>query len=62
MIILPLAAWLGMRFGKKRYFVLSLGAFTAASVLCGVATSIGVESTARQAYELGFNITLPSTP
>jgi nicotinamidase-related amidase len=27
-------------------------------VLAGVATSIGVESTARNAYELGFNVTL----
>ncbi len=27
-------------------------------VLCGVATSIGVESSARHAYELGFNLTL----
>ena len=27
-------------------------------VLCGVATSIGVESTARQAYELGYQVTL----
>lgn len=27
-------------------------------VVCGVATSIGAESTARQAYELGFNVTL----
>jgi nicotinamidase-related amidase len=27
-------------------------------VLCGIATSIGVESTARPAYELGFNVTL----
>jgi nicotinamidase-related amidase len=27
-------------------------------VLAGIATSIGVESTARQAYELGFNVTL----
>lgn len=27
-------------------------------VVCGVATSIGVESTARQAYELGFNVAL----
>ena len=27
-------------------------------VICGVATSIGVESTARHAYELGFNVTL----
>ena len=28
-------------------------------VIVGVATSIGVESTARQAHELGFNVTLP---
>ncbi|TWB46431.1 nicotinamidase-related amidase [Rhizobium sp. ERR 922] len=27
-------------------------------VVCGVATSIGVESTARQAHELGTNVTL----
>lgn len=27
-------------------------------VVCGVATSMGVESTARHAYELGFNVTL----
>jgi nicotinamidase-related amidase len=27
-------------------------------VICGVATSIGVESTARQAHELGLNVTL----
>ena len=27
-------------------------------VIVGVATSVGVESTARQAYELGFNVTL----
>ena len=27
-------------------------------VVCGIATSLGVESTARQAYELGFNVTL----
>jgi nicotinamidase-related amidase len=27
-------------------------------VIAGVATSIGVESTARQAFELGFNVTL----
>ena len=27
-------------------------------VICGIATSIGVESTARHAHELGFNVTL----
>src|SRR3974390_2080028 len=38
-IILPLSAWLGERFGKKAYFVSSLVGFVAASVLCGVSTS-----------------------
>ncbi|HEX7671330.1 MAG TPA: DHA2 family efflux MFS transporter permease subunit [Polyangiaceae bacterium] len=38
-IILPLAAWLGHRFGKKRYFIFSLVGFTLASILCGMATS-----------------------
>ncbi|GLS91028.1 hydrolase [Psychromonas marina] len=28
-------------------------------VICGIATSMGVESTARQAFELGYNISLP---
>jgi DHA2 family multidrug resistance protein len=39
-IILPLSAWLGMRFGKKRYFVSSLIGFTVASALCGMAQSL----------------------
>jgi len=38
-IILPLSAWLGDRFGKKSYFLFSLVGFTVASMLCGVATS-----------------------
>lgn len=29
-------------------------------VICGTAASIGVESTVRQAYELGFNVTIAS--
>ena len=28
-------------------------------VVAGIATAIGVESTARQAWEAGFNVTLP---
>ena len=39
-IVIPLSAWLGTRFGKKRYFIFSLVAFTLASVLCGLATSL----------------------
>ncbi len=39
-IILPLSAWLGMRFGKKNYFLFSLVGFTISSVLCGMSTSL----------------------
>ena len=39
-IILPLTAWLGDRFGKKRYFIASLIGFTVASVMCGLATTL----------------------
>jgi len=39
-IVLPMSAWLGQRFGKKRYFVFSLIGFTLASMLCGMATSL----------------------
>lgn len=39
-IILPLAAWLGHRFGQKRYFIFSLIGFTVASALCGMSTSL----------------------
>lgn len=46
-IILPLSAWLGYRFGKKRYFVFSLVGFVAASILCGISTSLWMLTVAR---------------
>lgn len=46
-IILPLSAWLGDRFGKKRFFVFSLVAFVAASMLCGLAHSLPMLIAAR---------------
>src|SRR5437762_6712371 len=52
-IILPLTAWLGDRFGKKRYFIFSLVAFTLASILCGVATSLPMLIAARVLQGLG---------
>ncbi|HEY2379530.1 MAG TPA: DHA2 family efflux MFS transporter permease subunit [Gemmatimonadaceae bacterium] len=39
-IILPMTGWLAARFGRKRYFLASVALFTAASVLCGAATSL----------------------
>jgi len=41
-IVIPLSAWLGLRFGKKRYFIFSLVAFVLASILCGLATNLGL--------------------
>src|SRR5471032_110662 len=39
-IIIPLSAWLGFRFGKKRYFIFSLVAFVLASIMCGLASNL----------------------
>lgn len=39
-ILIPLSAWLGQRFGQKRYFIFSLIGFTIASVLCGFSVSL----------------------
>ena len=39
-IVLPISGWLGNRFGRKKYFLVSIIVFTAASFLCGNATSL----------------------
>ena len=39
-VVIPLSAWLGYRFGKKNYFVFSLVGFTFASMLCGMSTNL----------------------
>ncbi|HEY1867166.1 MAG TPA: DHA2 family efflux MFS transporter permease subunit [Candidatus Cybelea sp.] len=39
-VIIPLTPWLQLRFGRKRYFLVSIAGFTAASMLCGFATSL----------------------
>jgi DHA2 family multidrug resistance protein len=46
-IILPLSAWLGQRYGKKNYFIFSLIGFTIASMLCGTATTFPMLVVAR---------------
>lgn len=40
-IILPMSGWLAARLGRRRYFLFSIAIFTLASVLCGMATSLG---------------------
>ncbi|MBV8407686.1 MAG: DHA2 family efflux MFS transporter permease subunit [Alphaproteobacteria bacterium] len=40
-IILPMTGWLSAHLGRRAYFLLSIGVFTLASGLCGMATSLG---------------------
>jgi DHA2 family multidrug resistance protein len=40
-IVMPLSAWLSIRFGRKRLLMVCLALFTSASMLCGLATSLG---------------------
>ena len=46
-VIIPLSAWLGDRFGRKNYFVFSLVGFTVSSVLCGLAPNLAMLILAR---------------
>lgn len=40
-IILPITGWLSAHLGRRNYFLLSIGIFTLASGLCGMAGSLG---------------------
>jgi DHA2 family multidrug resistance protein len=40
-IMTPLSGWLSVRFGRKTLFAVSIAGFTVASMLCGIATSLG---------------------
>jgi MFS transporter, DHA2 family, multidrug resistance protein len=39
-IMTPLSGWLSDHIGRKRMFLISIGGFTVASMLCGIATSL----------------------
>jgi DHA2 family multidrug resistance protein len=39
-IVIPLTGWIAARFGRKRYFVVSICVFTAASLLCGASQAV----------------------
>jgi DHA2 family multidrug resistance protein len=39
-VMIPLTGWISSRFGRKRYFLLSVAIFVAASGLCGAAGSL----------------------
>jgi DHA2 family multidrug resistance protein len=39
-IVLPIAAWLGSQFGRRKYYISCILAFTVASVACGLAPNL----------------------
>jgi len=39
-VMIPMTGWISSRFGRKRYFLLSMGVFVGASALCGAAHSL----------------------
>ena len=39
-IVIPVSGWLSTVFGRKRYFLMSLGLFTLSSMLCGISASL----------------------
>ena len=41
-IVIPMTGWFARSFGRKRYLLFSLSLFTAASVLCGSSTNLGM--------------------
>lgn len=41
-VVLPLSAWLSRLFGRKRYYMICVALFTLSSLLCGIASSLGL--------------------
>ncbi len=41
-VILPITGWLAALFGRKRFLILCIALFTVSSMLCGMATSLGM--------------------
>jgi MFS transporter, DHA2 family, multidrug resistance protein len=58
-ISIPAAGWLSLRFGRKRIFLWAVAIFLAASVLCGAATSLAMEVSARVIQGLGGAFLIP---
>jgi EmrB/QacA subfamily drug resistance transporter len=58
-VVMPTAAWLGDRYGGKRVLLSALALFTAASALCGLATSLPELIAFRALQGMAGGISLP---
>ncbi|QJD86671.1 MDR family MFS transporter [Cohnella herbarum] len=57
--VIPLAGWLSDRFGAKKIFLISVGLFTAGSLLCALATSVETLIAFRIIQGLGGGVVVP---
>lgn len=57
--MLPIASWLGDRFGLRRLFVIAIALFTVASMLCGLAQDATQLVLARALQGLGGGLMMP---
>jgi MFS transporter, DHA2 family, multidrug resistance protein len=46
-VVLPASSWFALKFGRRNFLLFCIGVFTAASFLCGAATSLGMMLLAR---------------
>src|SRR5262249_22531234 len=60
-LLVTRAAWCSRLIGRKRFYILSLSLFTAASVLCGLARSLEMMIAARVLQGLGGGGLVPVT-
>src|SRR5437016_8906337 len=58
-LLVTMAAWWSARLGRKRFYLLSFGLFTAASVLCGSARSLEMMILARLLQGIGGGGLIP---
>lgn len=52
-IVIPITGWLSRLLGRKRYLIISISLFTASSILCGAAPTLGTLVFARVIQGLG---------
>lgn len=60
-IVLPIAGWLGMQIGRKKYYVGCILAFTATSVACGLAPNLATLAFFRVLQGLAGGALLPTS-
>ncbi len=60
-VVVPFSGWLGDRFGFKRLYIVSLGAFTVGSLLCSLSWDLNSLIVARVIQAVGGGMIMPTT-